>query len=90
MAAVASAAMPAPGRKAHILVVGDGINGPVFALAVRQKGFEVLVLEWDMSAICGEGMYSSPIQLQIEEERRTREEIASDARSTHLPSEDAR
>ena len=50
----------------------------------------MLVLEWDMSAICGEGMYSNPIQLQIEEERRTREEIASDARSTHLPSEDAR
>jgi hypothetical protein len=51
----------AQGGKAHILVVGDGINGPVFALAVRQKGFEVLVLEWDMSAICGEGMYNSPI-----------------------------
>ena len=81
MAAVASAAMPAPGRKAHILVVGDGINGPVFALAVRQKGFEVLVLEWDMSAICGEGMYSIPIQLQ---NRRGEEDARGDSERRSL------
>jgi zeaxanthin epoxidase len=64
MAAVASAAMPAPGPKARVLVAGGGIGGLVFALAARRKGFEVLVLERDMSAIRGEGRYRGPIQLQ--------------------------
>ncbi|KAG2566552.1 zeaxanthin epoxidase, chloroplastic-like isoform X2 [Panicum virgatum] len=64
VAAVASAAMPAPGPKARVLVAGGGIGGLVFALAARRKGFEVLVLERDMSAIRGEGRYRGPIQLQ--------------------------
>lgn len=61
---VASAAMPAPEPKARVLVAGGGIGGLVFALAARRKGFDVLVLERDMSAIRGEGKYRGPIQLQ--------------------------
>jgi zeaxanthin epoxidase len=61
---VVSAAMPAPEPKARILVAGGGIGGLLFALAARRKGFEVLVLERDMSAIRGEGRYRGPIQLQ--------------------------
>ncbi|GJN27453.1 hypothetical protein PR202_gb15481 [Eleusine coracana subsp. coracana] len=64
---VAVAAMPAPEEpkpKPRVLVAGGGIGGLVFALAARRKGFEVLVLERDMSAIRGEGRYRGPIQLQ--------------------------
>lgn len=65
---VATAAMPPaapePERKARVLVAGGGIGGLVFALAARRKGFEVLVLERDMSAVRGEGRYRGPIQLQ--------------------------
>lgn len=62
---VATAAMPAaPEPKARVLVAGGGIGGLVFALAARRKGFEVLVLERDMSAVRGEGRYRGPIQLQ--------------------------
>ncbi|XP_020401307.1 zeaxanthin epoxidase, chloroplastic isoform X2 [Zea mays] len=60
----AAAAMPAPETKARILVAGGGIGGLVFALAARRKGFEVLVLERDVSAVRGEGRYRGPIQLQ--------------------------
>jgi 2-polyprenyl-6-methoxyphenol hydroxylase-like FAD-dependent oxidoreductase len=56
--------MPAPETKARILVAGGGIGGLVFALAARRKGFEVLVLERDVSAVRGEGRYRGPIQLQ--------------------------
>jgi zeaxanthin epoxidase len=57
--------MPAaPEPKARVLVAGGGIGGLVFALAARRKGFEVLVLERDMSAVRGEGRYRGPIQLQ--------------------------
>lgn len=51
-------------RKARILVAGGGIGGLVFALAAKRKGFEVVVLEKDISAIRGEGQYRGPIQLQ--------------------------
>lgn len=64
LSAVASAAMPAPGPKARFLVAGGGIGGLVFALAAQRKGFDVLVLERDMSAVRGEGKYRGPIQLQ--------------------------
>jgi zeaxanthin epoxidase len=47
-----------------VLVAGGGIGGLVFALAARRKGFEVLVLERDVSAVRGEGKYRGPIQLQ--------------------------
>jgi zeaxanthin epoxidase len=61
---VATAAMPAPEPKARVLVAGGGIGGLAFALAAKRKGFEVLVLERDMSAVRGEGRYRGPIQLQ--------------------------
>ncbi|PWZ41668.1 hypothetical protein Zm00014a_013396 [Zea mays] len=61
---VAAAAMPAPEPKARVLVAGGGIGGLAFALAAKRKGFEVLVLERDMSAVRGEGRYRGPIQLQ--------------------------
>ncbi|GJN02778.1 hypothetical protein PR202_ga20163 [Eleusine coracana subsp. coracana] len=62
---IAAAAMPAPEQpKPRVLVAGGGIGGLVFALAARRKGFEVLVLERDMSAVRGEGRYRGPIQLQ--------------------------
>jgi choline dehydrogenase-like flavoprotein len=50
--------------KARVLVAGGGIGGLAFALAARRKGFEVLVLERDLSTVRGEGRYRSPIQLQ--------------------------
>lgn len=56
--------MPAPEPKARVLVAGGGIGGLAFALAAKRKGFEVLVLERDMSAVRGEGRYRGPIQLQ--------------------------
>jgi hypothetical protein len=49
--------------KAHVLVAGGGIGSLAFALAARRKGFEVLVLERDVSAVRGEGWYCGPIQL---------------------------
>jgi zeaxanthin epoxidase len=55
---------PAPERRPCVLVAGGGIGGLVFALAARRKGFEVLVLERDVSAVRGEGKYRGPIQLQ--------------------------
>ncbi|XP_044966689.1 zeaxanthin epoxidase, chloroplastic isoform X2 [Hordeum vulgare subsp. vulgare] len=61
---VDDAAMHAPEPKPRVLVAGGGIGGLVFALAARRKGFQVLVLEKDMSAVRGEGKYRGPIQLQ--------------------------
>lgn len=36
----------------------------MFAIAARNRGFEVVVLERDLSAVRGEGKYRGPIQLQ--------------------------
>jgi zeaxanthin epoxidase len=50
---VTAAAMPpAPEPKARVLV------------AAKRKGFDVVVLERDVSAVRGEGRYRGPIQLQ--------------------------
>ncbi|KAH0460019.1 hypothetical protein IEQ34_010682 [Dendrobium chrysotoxum] len=51
-------------KKLRILIAGGGIGGLVLALAVKKKGFDVLVFEKDMSAIRGEGQYRGPIQIQ--------------------------
>ncbi|OMP01999.1 hypothetical protein COLO4_11419 [Corchorus olitorius] len=51
-------------KKARILVAGGGIGGLVFALAAKNKGFDVVVFEKDLSAIRGEGQYRGPIQIQ--------------------------
>ncbi|KAG2566556.1 hypothetical protein PVAP13_7NG185800 [Panicum virgatum] len=61
---VAAAATPAPEPKARVLVAGGGIGGLAFALAAKRRGFDVLVLERDVSAVRGEGRYRGPIQLQ--------------------------
>ena len=61
---MAMPAAQAAGRRARVLVAGGGIGGLVFALAAKRKGFEVVVLERDMSAVRGEGKYRGPIQLQ--------------------------
>lgn len=63
-AAEVSAAPPEEEKKLRILVAGGGIGGLVFALAAKRKGFEVVVLEKDLSAVRGEGQYRGPIQLQ--------------------------
>ena len=44
-----------PTTKPRVLIAGGGIGGLVFALAARRKGFQVLVLERDVSAVRGEG-----------------------------------
>ncbi|CAN6228334.1 unnamed protein product [Urochloa humidicola] len=61
---VAAAEMPAPKPKARVLVAGGGIGGLAFALAAKRKGFEVVVLERDVSAVRGEGRHRGPIMLQ--------------------------
>lgn len=38
-----------------VLVVGGGIGGFVFVFVVKNKGLDVVVFEWDMSVIWGEG-----------------------------------
>lgn len=48
----------------RILIAGAGIGGLVLALAAKKKGFDVKVLERDVSAIRGEGAYRGPIQIQ--------------------------
>ena len=55
---------PASSPKLRILIAGGGIGGLVFALAAKRKGFDVLVLEKNISAIRGEGQYRGPIQIQ--------------------------
>lgn len=51
-------------RPIRIIVAGGGIGGLVFALAAKNKGMDVKVLERDLSAIRGEGQYRGPIQIQ--------------------------
>lgn len=51
-------------KKLRILVAGGGIGGLVFALAAKNKGFDVMVFEKDLSAVRGEGQYRGPIQIQ--------------------------
>ena len=48
----------------RIIIAGGGIGGLVLALAAKNKGMSVRVLERDLSAIRGEGQYRGPIQIQ--------------------------
>lgn len=50
-------------RRVRILIAGGGIGGLVLALAAKERGFEVMVFEKNLSAIRGEGRYRGPIQL---------------------------
>ncbi|KAE8794335.1 Intracellular protease 1 [Hordeum vulgare] len=63
--APASSSLPRPVKgKPRVLVAGGGIDGLVMALAAGRKGYNVMVFEWDISAVRGEGQYHGPIQIQ--------------------------
>eukprot|EP00195_Chlamydomonas_chlamydogama_P015241 CAMPEP_0202891454 /NCGR_PEP_ID=MMETSP1392-20130828/1504_1 /ASSEMBLY_ACC=CAM_ASM_000868 /TAXON_ID=225041 /ORGANISM="Chlamydomonas chlamydogama, Strain SAG 11-48b" /LENGTH=662 /DNA_ID=CAMNT_0049575203 /DNA_START=251 /DNA_END=2239 /DNA_ORIENTATION=- len=47
-----------------VIIAGAGIGGLVLAVALLRKGFDVQVLERDLTAIRGEGKYRGPIQVQ--------------------------
>lgn len=47
-----------------VVIVGGGIGGLVLAAGLLRKGYEVQVLERDLTAIRGEGKYRGPIQIQ--------------------------
>lgn len=69
--AVAAPEAPAPvapvlGRKEpplKVVIAGAGIGGLVLAVGLLKRGFDVTVLERDMTAIRGEGKYRGPIQV---------------------------
>ncbi|KAF7835963.1 zeaxanthin epoxidase, chloroplastic-like isoform X2 [Senna tora] len=50
-------------RRLRMLIAGGGIGGLVLALAAKHRGYEVKVLEKDLSAVRGEGRHRGPIQL---------------------------
>ena len=47
-----------------VVIAGGGIGGLVLAVGLLKKGFEVQVLERDLTAIRGEGKYRGPIQVR--------------------------
>jgi zeaxanthin epoxidase len=47
-----------------VVIVGGGIGGLVLATGLLKKGYQVQVLERDLTAIRGEGKYRGPIQVQ--------------------------
>ncbi|XP_020526424.1 zeaxanthin epoxidase, chloroplastic isoform X1 [Amborella trichopoda] len=51
-------------KKPRILIAGGGIGGLVLALAAKNRGFDVMVFERNLSAVRGEGRYRGSIQLQ--------------------------
>lgn len=53
-----------PPKKLKVVIAGGGIGGLVLAIGLLKQGFEVIVLERDMTAIRGEGKYRGPIQIQ--------------------------
>lgn len=58
---------PAAGHKQaplKVVIAGAGIGGLVLAVGLLKRGFDVTVLERDMTAIRGEGKYRGPIQIQ--------------------------
>lgn len=54
-------------RKApmKVVIAGGGIGGLVLAVGLLKRGFDVTVLERDMTAIRGEGKYRGPIQVRL-------------------------
>ena len=48
----------------RVLIAGGGIGGLVLAVGLLKKGFDVQVLERDLTAIRGEGKYRGPIQVR--------------------------
>ena len=47
-----------------VIIIGGGIGGLVLAAGLLGKGYQVQVLERDLTAIRGEGKYRGPIQIQ--------------------------
>ena len=47
-----------------VVIVGGGIGGLVLAAGLLRKGYQVQVLERDLTAVRGEGKYRGPIQIQ--------------------------
>ena len=52
-------------KKIRVVITGAGIGGLVLAVALLKRGFDVKVLERDVTAIRGEGKYRGPIQVTI-------------------------
>ena len=58
-------AAPGAGRPPlKVIIAGGGIGGLVLAVGLLKRGFDVTVLERDMTAIRGEGKYRGPIQVR--------------------------
>eukprot|EP00887_Chlorella_sp_A99_P007153 scaffold2.g7153.t1 len=67
----AAVAADAPARGAasehpplRVIVAGGGIGGLLMAAGLLKRGFDVVVLERDLTSIKGEGKYRGPIQIQ--------------------------
>ena len=52
-----------------VVIAGAGIGGLVLAVGLLKRGFDVTVLERDMTAIRGEGKYRGPIQVRAKPAR---------------------
>ena len=50
-------------QKTRIVIAGAGIGGLVLAVGLLKRGFDVQILERDVTAIRGEGKYRGPIQV---------------------------
>ncbi len=49
----------------RVIIAGAGIGGLVCAVGLLKQGFDVQLLERDISAIRGEGKYRGPIQVRM-------------------------
>ena len=70
--AAAPPARPVPPAPLRVVIAGAGISGLSLALGLLNKGYEVVVLERDLTAIRGEGKYRGPIQVRAGMGRQTR------------------
>ena len=60
----AAAAADSRSPPLKVVIAGAGIGGLVLAVGLLKRGFDVTVLERDMTAIRGEGKYRGPIQVR--------------------------
>ena len=58
-------AADANAKPLRVVITGAGIGGLVLAVGLLKRGFDVKVLERDVTAIRGEGKYRGPIQVSI-------------------------
>jgi len=61
---IAVASVPEQTAPLKIVITGAGIGGLVLAVGLLKQGYEVVILERDLTAIRGEGKYRGPIQIQ--------------------------